>query len=245
MPNWVYNHLDIEAIEADPKQIDKLVSQLNQPFEVNHDQWNSETGQMEKKPTVYTNPIFGFWNIVKPTDLDTYYGPQPEVDLTKPISFDSDHWYDWNVRHWGTKWDIAVQDDEKYPETTMEQGEGAVSYNFNTAWSPPIEAISRLSLQYPELVFTLSYEEETGWGGDCEFMAGKMVSEHNYENKCRDCESEDTLEYCDSECGEICSACNWLGEADLDAVSECEIHKEYLDNNHIPEYRLLDKTTAN
>lgn len=240
MPNWVYNTLEIEAIEADPEQINKLVSQLNQPFSVNHDQWNIETGQMEKKPTEYSKPIIGFWNIVKPTDLETYFGPQPEVDLNKPITFDSDHWYDWNVRNWGTKWDVAVRDNDEYPDTTMEQGEGVVVYNFNTAWSPPVPAILALSEQYPELVFTLTYQEETGWGGDCSIMSGQIINEANYESQCRDCDSIDCMEYCENDCGEICSECHYMGEADLEAVSECEIHKIYLDEEHVPEYRQLD-----
>jgi hypothetical protein len=244
MPNWVYNTLEIEAIEADPEQLTKIVSQLNQPFSVNHDSWNPETGQMEKKLTQYSNPILGFWNIVKPTDLETYFGPQPEVDLNKPITFDSDHWYDWNVRNWGTKWDVAVKDGDEYPDTTMEQGEGIVVYNFNTAWSPPVPAILALSEQYPELVFTLTYQEETGWGGDCTIMSGQIVNEANYESQCRDCDAVDCMEYCENDCGEICSECNYMGEADLEAVSECEIHKIYLDEEHVPEYRQLDNVKA-
>ena len=50
-----------------------------------------------------------------------------------------------------------------------------------------------------------------------------------------DCDSLDTLEYCDNDCGQICSECNYMGEADLDQVAECEDHKIYLDN--VPEYR--------
>jgi hypothetical protein len=47
------------------------------------------------------------------------------------------------------------------------------------------------------------------------------------------------MEYCEeADCGEICTKCNYLGEADLDAVSECETHKVFLDSDHIPEYQL-------
>lgn len=245
MPNWVYNSLAIEAVDTDPEQINKLVFQLNQPFEVNHDQWNSETGQMEKKPVKYNNPVFAFWNIAKPTDLDAYFGEQPKTDLSKPISFDSDHWYDWNVRNWGTKWDVAMSDDETYRETTMEQDNNSVIYSFNTAWSPAFPAILKLSEQYPDLVFSLFYQEETGWGGEAQMKSGKIIREQSYESQCRDCEELDCMEYCDNDCGEICSKCNYLGEADLDAVSECEIHKVYLDEEHVPEYRSFDKVPTN
>jgi hypothetical protein len=44
------------------------------------------------------------------------------------------------------------------------------------------------------------------------------------------------MEYCDNDCGEICGNCHWLGEADLEAVAECEDHKVYLETK-VPEYR--------
>ncbi len=64
----------------------------------------------------------------------------------------------------------------------------------------------------------------------------EVISESEYDNMCRDCESTNTMEYCESDCGEICSSCNWLGEADLEAVKECQTHKVYLETK-VPEYR--------
>jgi|694.fasta_scaffold01503_57 hypothetical protein len=244
MPNWVYNSLAIEAIEADPSQITKLVSQVNQPFQRQHDQWNSDTHQMELLDVEYSNPVFAFWNIVKPTDLETYALQKDPNHDDSIIDFQGNNWYDWNVRNWGTKWDVAVHDKEQYPETTMEHGDKSVIYSFNTAWSPPIPAVLALSEQYPDLVFHLFYQEETGWGGDMQIMGGATIREQHYESQCRDCDATDCMEYCDNDCGEICNECNYLGEADLDAVSECEIHKAYLDEEHVPEYRRLDKANA-
>jgi hypothetical protein len=109
MPNWVFNSLTIEGSKDD---ISAIKQQLNKPYVRQHDKWNMETGQMEITDYTYSNPVFSFWNIISPTDLEAYNGPQPEVDLTKPITFESNHWYDWNVRNWGTKWDIAVHDKE-------------------------------------------------------------------------------------------------------------------------------------
>lgn len=231
MPNWVYNSLSIEGTKD---EISSIKKQLNQPYVREHDQWNPATGQMEKKDYIYTNPIFAFWNIVKPTNLEAYNGPQPEV--TMPIKFDSDHWYDWNVRNWGTKWDVGVGDEDKYPETELvDESETSLGYSFNTAWSPPLSAIEALSAQYPEVEFNLSYEEETGWGGEHLFVDGNGSELESYENKCRDCDSLNTLEYCDNDCGEVCSSCHYMGEADPEAVAQCEEHAVYLDN--VPEYR--------
>ena len=56
-----------------------------------------------------------------------------EVANREAYGFSS--WYDWNVTHWGCKWDVgadyAVEVDADNPNTVI--------LNFDTAWSPPIE----------------------------------------------------------------------------------------------------------
>jgi len=235
MPNWVYNSLHIEGEAEDIK---RLKEQVNQPFVRQHDQWNPETGKMELKDYSYSNPVFAFWNIIKPTDMETYVLQRDPNHDNTVIDFKGNNWYDWNVRNWGTKWDVGVGDEEKYPETELiHDDETVIAYRFNTAWGAPIQAIETLSSQYPNLEFNLSFEEETGWGGEYIFVDGNSTEIESYESKCRDCDANDCMEYCDNDCGEICSACNYLGEADLDAVAECDTHKVFLDDEHVPTYR--------
>ena len=239
MPNWVYNGL---TIEGKPESVKKLMEQMNQPFKMVHDSWNMQTHQQEKKLVTYPNPIFAFWNIVKPEDLDAYQAqPEHKPEMTDWFMFAGNDWYIWNVRNWGTKWDVAVSDNEQYSDTNMEDavnGENhVVHYNFNTAWSRPLPALFNLSSQYPDLLFTHSYEEETGWGGEMEILRGVAISESEYDNQCRDCDATNQMEYCEeNDCGEICGNCHWLGEADLEAVAECQTHKVYLETK-VPEYR--------
>ena len=256
MPNWVFNGL---TVEGNPEQVNKLVEQMNKPYVMIHDNWNMETHQMEVKQVTYPNPVFAFYNIYNHrqdgvSDQDYIKQPQSsKLDVkdkkwwadTQRIAETDNSWYNWNVRNWGTKWDVAVTEDNKYPDTYIEgpteNGENlVVYYNFHTAWSPPFPAMAKLSAQYPSLLFTLSYEEETGWGGEAEFLRGEMISDADYESKCRDCDETDTMVYCENDCGEICESCNWLGEADLDLVAECETHKVYLDDDHVPDYRKVE-----
>jgi hypothetical protein len=234
MPNWCYNSL---SIEGSKEEISAIKTQLNQPFQRQHDQWNMETNQMELLDTNYSNPVFAFWNIVKPTNLEEYNKQSDHsLPMAEQMLFKGDNWYDFNVRNWGTKWDVAVRDGEDYPETElMEEDETSLAYRFNTAWSPPLPAIEALSAQYPDVEFNLSYEEETGWGGEYLFIDGNGTEIEVYNNKCRDCDALDSLEYCDNGCGEVCNECHYMGEADLDEVAECDEHKIYLDN--VPDYR--------
>lgn len=230
MPNWVYNGL---TIEGNPEQVKSLIEQMNTPFVDSIEPLGDLSfGIKERK---YSNPILSFRNIIAPTDL-VAYKKQPEFKAEG----EQNDWYSWNVRNWGVKWDVAVADEDNYPTTNMEEavnGENhVVHYNFETAWGVPQPAIKLLSSQYPDLLFTLSFEEETGWGGEMEFLRGEMISESNYDSQCRDCNATDCMEYCENDCGEICSACHWLGEADLEAVAECDDHKIYLDTK-VPDYR--------
>ena len=230
MPNWVYNGL---TIEGNPESITKLVEQMNKPFVKLHDNWNPETQQMEVKQTTYPNPVFAFHNIYNHVDAgipdEVYLGQPPrDIPFEEQMQFKTNDWYSFNVREWGTKWDVAVSEDNKYPDTTIEEavnGENyVVHYNFNTAWSRPMEALIKLSSQYPTLLFTLSYEEETGWGGELELLRGEVISESEYENMCRECDSYDTLTYCEDECGEFCSNCNFGSWQDEEAMAKCQTH---------------------
>jgi Ferredoxin-like domain in Api92-like protein len=238
MPNWCYNSLSVEGSKEDISAIKK---QLNQPYTKQHDQWNPETNEMEVKDYTYSNPIFAFHNIYNHKQdgvSDEEYIKQPDhtLPIAEQMEFKTNDWYSWNVRNWGTKWDVGVGDDNEYPETElMEEDETSLAYRFNTAWSPPLPAIEALSAQYPDVEFNLSYEEETGWGGEHLFIDGNGTEIEVYNNKCRDCDALDSLEYCDNGCGEVCDECHYMGEADLDEVAECDEHKIYLDN--VPDYR--------
>ena len=230
MPNWVYNGL---TIEGNPEQVEQLVTQMNTPFEDDIE----PTGDLSFgiKKSVYSKPIFAFRNIIGPTDLIAYQkqpvrsdlpssDPNWWADLTEKSKTDNS-WYSFNNREWGTKWDVAVSDENEYPETYIEgpvvNGENkVVYYTFNTAWSPPVQAIEKLSAQYPTLLFTLSYEEETGWGGEMEILRGEVISESTYGWMCRECEhTEDDTPYCDECEWDMCPNCGW-GEPDV----RCQYH---------------------
>ena len=229
MPNWVYNGL---TIEGSPESIKRLVEQMNKPFKKIADNWNPETHAMEVKLYTYPNPVFAFHNIYNHEQAgisNEEYIKQPDhtLPIAEAMKFSGNHWYDFNVREWGTKWDVAVDPDNKYPDTYIEgptpNGDNlVVYYNFNTAWSPPMPAIEKLSKQYPTLLFTLSYEEEQGWGGECEFLRGEMISQSEYGWKCRECDNEEEEQpYCEECDFDTCPSCGY-NEAD----EPCTAHRE-------------------
>lgn len=209
MPNWVMNSL---LIEAEPAVIAQIKAQVSAPFQTQHLDWqtNEVKVQMVEQP-------FAFWNIIKPTNLEAYHD-KPDTKQDHP-----DHWYQWNMRNWGVKWD-AANGEEHDTESEKE-----LLYNFDTPWGVAEDVFLELSRQYPTARLELEYEEETGWGGRIVFDNGTRLVEEEYNEKCRDCNALNTLDYCD-DCGnQLCSECNDIGEADKDALKECETHKHLLE----------------
>jgi hypothetical protein len=190
MPNWVFNTV---VISGDKLELDKLQAQLNQPFEKHFpdSNFNHETKQWEHTPAtqVYSNPVFAFWNVVRPTDLESYYGEEKEkvgldnfmADFTNAVE-KGESWYYWNLRNWGTKWDVAVIDGKEWSDTELEPfDDDSIMYRFHTAWSPVYEIFDILSAQYPSLEFNYEYEEEQGWGGSAIWYNGELVSKEEYD----------------------------------------------------------------
>src|SRR5262249_1736193 len=57
---------------------------------------------------------------------------------------DGQGWYEWCNQHWGTKWDVV--------EAELTRGEATqLIYTFETAWSPPVPWLVRVSKQYPSV----------------------------------------------------------------------------------------------
>jgi hypothetical protein len=194
MPNWVYNGLTVEGSES---SVLKLKEQVGKPISVPVIDWQTN----ELKIETNDKPIFSYWNIIAPTDLDTY---------PTQHSANGNDWYKWNIANWGVKWDAS----NPYIGGEQVNGENyVIQYNFESPWGIPDEALINLSSQYPDLLFTLEYEEETGWGGEHEYLRGQQLQGMEYNWKCQECDHyhagdpdelfmEEHEEY-------VCPSCQW------------------------------------
>lgn len=228
MPNWVFNAL---TVEGNPDSVNKLKEQVNQPFSYSV-QARGDLAYTIKEIS-YSNPVFAFWNIIAPTDLEAYHS-HPEFNKDKPEG--GDDWYSWNLRNWGVKWDVAVPNTEEYSETNLfdEETNGdnlVLVYRFDTAWGVPVPALEKLSSQYPDLLLTLDYEEETGWGGQMEFLRGVMTEVSEYNWKCPECDYMELNEppYCETCEFDMCPSCGWGEPMDGDR-EKCQTHRVQSDS---------------
>ena len=78
-----------------------------------------------------------------------YKGPQPEIDGCT-------NWYDWAVKHWGTKWEV---DTEGLEFTDNGDGTSQISGWFESAWAPPIQAYDHFLDDMDGCSLYATYEE--------------------------------------------------------------------------------------
>jgi hypothetical protein len=175
MPNWVYNGLEVSGSKEDILAFKEKAGR-----EVSLD-W-AEGAEVRKED-------LSFYNFISPTDeeLPYYLGhatkPEderdpnatPEERMAKATTFSGSGWYDWNVRNWGVKWDAGEP-------SLNNESEISLQYSFETAWGIPEPVFRAMVEQHPTLEFSMSSEEEQGWGAeyetsDTEDEDGKPIKE--------------------------------------------------------------------
>jgi hypothetical protein len=84
-------------------------------------------------------------------------------------------WYEWCCEKWGTKWnasDDAVDvpaDIELLSASGNTRKKITVTYEFQTAWSPPYPVLHTLAKTFPDLVIKIRWREEGGNRGSATF----------------------------------------------------------------------------
>ena len=89
------------------------------------------------------------------------------------ISSHPDWWYNWNIKHWGTKWSAR----------NVYASENSVGdYEFETAWGPSIPVSAALAKLFPGLTVTHRYcEGGNGYAGYAVFDHEGALDSEEYE----------------------------------------------------------------
>ena len=91
-----------------------------------------------------------------PQPEDMFHGNLGEAERAECVEKGIPNWYDWNVSNWGTKWDVGL---EGLEYTVLEDGSAEISGWFDSAWSPPIEALNTFSEANEDLSVECFYLE--------------------------------------------------------------------------------------
>ncbi len=148
MPNWCENELVVEG------ESQKEINRFAESHKYKSKDYETDLSFMADAPTP------------KPLQKLTANGTIRSKMIEK---YGASDWYGWRLKNWGTKWDTTDAE-----LTTWEKHE--LIYNFETAWSPPIEWLAKASANYPTLHFRLEYGESGNYfAGFATAHAGKVV----------------------------------------------------------------------
>ena len=133
MPNWCWNHLEVHGDEI---QLREFVEKSENCPEGSEFTFNG------------THPMPEDLNITKGTQTQD----EKEQAMLNKARYGHTDWYDWRCEEWGTKWDAC--------EANIDHNDiDYFAVSFETAWNPPIAWIENIIQDFPDLCFTLEYEE--------------------------------------------------------------------------------------
>lgn len=107
--------------------------------------------------------------------IDTWVLSRPEYDR-RINEYGATNWYDWSVKHWGTKWNA-------YDAKIVDNKPKYLAIQFNTAWSPPepvFRAIEKMFDDSKDSVSMVSIDEDDGvepyyFGDDSNFFVNRTL----------------------------------------------------------------------
>ena len=170
MPNWCYQQM---RVVGDSKNLKKFRDDMKVTETTKADDTTEQTvvtydslNHFFPTPQELSDTVAG--SMQKGSDEALALAKQEVSNMEK---YGHKNWYDWNNANWGTKWgacEISVND------LTNKQ----LSIYFESAWSPAGGLIENISGQYPELIFAISFtEESSAFAGWAIFHKGLTVNE--------------------------------------------------------------------
>jgi chemotaxis protein histidine kinase CheA len=129
------------------------------------------------------------------TSAPAVYNDKEKAEINKE-KYGYPDWYSWQVANWGTKWDLSIHSIDVDEGV---DGKGYLCAGFDTAWSPPVEAMRKIFEKYKGRGLKIEMEYfEPG----CSFI-GKVTAndEDDFFDEYYDYQGSEDLESCIKELG--------------------------------------------
>jgi hypothetical protein len=147
VPNYVYNRLVVRSVTRGTEPRNRLrLDEFKRRAARRDPEYHGEASALALDAAQDLD--LSFWNFVSPrTEAETLERRRNERG--------------WNIKNWGTKWDAS----EVFGTEGADADGYMLTYEFTTAYEPPLPVFEAMLRVSPDLRLTLSYEEEQGWGG--------------------------------------------------------------------------------
>jgi len=153
LPNWSENELIVDGGQTEIARFKELAK-------------GKVTGiEPQEETDLSLNSLYPM-----PKELEGTKAPPDQPKQSLIDKYGSDNWYDWHVKNWGTKWDVEAR-----LETDKRN---RLRYFFDSAWSPPLNWLIKVSKDFPTLKFTIKYiEEGMGFKGTFTVKNGETLND--------------------------------------------------------------------
>ena len=154
MPNWCGNEVTIDGTEED---IAKFVDECFTDFRTSRGHSKATSVKVLDFAKVIPEPDYD-----KPKKDGTHNdGVQTELSVKMP------DWWNWRNDNWGTKWNLVPSMGDDLYTYNINQSNGWLQLEFETAWSPPSGIYEAIQEKYPDLSINWFYREDgcqmAGW----------------------------------------------------------------------------------
>lgn len=134
MPNWCSNSITIE--HKDNVKINEVINSLTTKKSEDSNESLFFT-YCKPEPDYKTTPVAQTYPEIKEQFAETE--EEKAIARENKPTIRKDSWWDWRVQNWGTKWNIEVLEKED-----LHTDKNGITFDCETAWSPPIEALAEL-----------------------------------------------------------------------------------------------------
>lgn len=194
MPNWCYNHMTVQGPTED---LERFIEAIRLPendgakTSMGEDAGNYDLALLYPTPKELADTTAGFYTeepnsnwavmLAKGEMTQEWHDElvhnnaegwkKNQENLAK---YGYKDWYDWNCDNWGTKWSPRIE------QLELDLEHEQIFMYYETAWSPATGLIREISRQFPTLIFTTSYDEESdAYVGSEVFHKGECFT-HDY-----------------------------------------------------------------
>lgn len=178
MPNWCSNNLYVYGEKEDMMNFLYIISR----------KLDEKNNVIEANEVVLEDYKHGDVNVallenLYPTPPGLLIGDAPvvhnDIQKTNLERCGYPDWYQWRIDKWGTKW---PESDLYFNPPFVSGNHIEIDFDFQTAWSPPVEAFDQISKDYPNLLFCLYYlEEGMGFCGRNVWINGESIESYQAE----------------------------------------------------------------
>jgi len=186
MPNWCRNTLSVEGPKEDIKAFCLQAhghTQSYNEFNIHGAKWPIHDeirlrSIVESLPEPGNIVAFSFHALFPvPDDYRRYPYDDSSAQKLGELLGESriSGGYNWESKNWGVKWGGCDTE-------LVHKEDNFLQYEFNTAWGPPIDFLHKISDDWSNLSFKLSYEEPgMGFAGEAGWDDGCLVYEEEHE----------------------------------------------------------------